>query len=114
MSPMSLLLRPHLPPSRPNSQQLRMARSQLEGINNIEGISCIRGIEDMAIRGSMSMSMSRPTASAITPLKGQANDLRLGLAVAGLAARRSMSRQGREDMALGIGLVWFGFDCDSG
>ena len=87
-----------------------MARTQLEGINGIEGISGIRGIEDMAIRGSM----SRPTASAITPFKGQANDLRLGLAVAGPAARRSRSRQGRKDMALWFGLVWFGLDCDSG
>ena len=87
-----------------------MARTQLEGINDIEGISFIK---DMAIRESMSMSMSmsvsRPTVSKIMPLKGQAKDLRLGLAVAGLAARRSRSRQGREDIAL-----WFGLDSDSG
>ena len=91
-----------------------MARTQLEGINGIEGISCIRGIEDMAIRESMSMSMSRPTVSGITPLEGQAKDLRLGLAVAGLAARRSRSRQGREDMGLGFGLVWTATQAEGG
>ena len=86
----------------------------MEGINDIEGINGINGIEDKAIRESMSMSMSRPFASKMMPVKGQAKDLRLGLVVAGLATRRSRSRQGREGMALWYVLVWFGFDCDSG
>ena len=90
-----------------------MARTQFVGINGIEGVN---GIEDMAIRESMSlsMSMSRPTASKMMPVKGQAKDLRLGLVVAGLATRRSRSRQGREGMAVWFVFVCFGLDCDSG
>ena len=91
-----------------------MARTQLEGINDIEGVNGINGSEDMAIRESMSMSMSRPFASKMMPVKGQAKDLRLGLVVAGLATRRSRSRQGREGMAVWFVFVCFGLDCDSG